>query len=645
MLEYIRTHQKLMMLLLIGLIVPSFLFFGLEGYTRMGGGANTVAKVAGQTITQQELDAAHRDQMQRLRQMFGPQFDSKMFDTPEAKQEILEGLITQKVLLAEVARNDLFVPDQGLQNAILAMPELKTPDGKFDHERYKSLLALQGMTPAMFEARLRTDLALQQLSAAIQNTAIAPKSVAGRISDITAQEREIQEILFKTSDYVSKVNVTDEMLKDYYDKNGSQFEIPEQVKAEYVVLDAGAAKAQISVSDADVKSYYEQNAKRYSTDEQRRASHILISVSDGASAAEKEAAKAKAENLLAQLRKNPDDFAKLAKEHSQDPGSAERGGDLGFFGKGMMVKPFEEAAYKLKQGEISDVVPSDFGYHIIQLTDIKPGSVKSLDEVRAEVAGEIKNQLATKKFAEMAETLSNTVYEQADSLKPAAEKLNLKIETVSNLSRTPNSAADAKSPTNNPKFLAAIFSDEAIKRKHNTEVVEVAPGTLIAGRVVEYKPATRRPFEEVKDIVRERVVQAEALKLAKQAGEAKLAELKKKGDSTGFSAPKMVSRKNPQDLRGEAFTAVMKADASSLPAHIGVELPGLGYGVYRINKVAQPTDGDDAQRQAQQQQIANAIAQMEMNAYIDVLKKKSEVEITNPITTDSKVAEEADVGN
>ncbi len=645
MLEYIRTHQKLMMLLLIVLIVPSFLFFGLEGYTSMGGGVNAVAKVAGQTITQQELDAAHRDQMQRLRQMFGPQFDPRMFDTPEAKQEILEGLITQKVLLAEVQRNNLTVTDQALQNAILAMPELKTPDGKFDHERYKSLLALQGMTPAMFEARLRTDLALQQLSAAIQNTAIAPKSVAGRISNITEQEREVQEMLFKASDYASKVNVTDQMLKDYYEKNASQFEIPEQVKAEYIVLDAEAAKAQISVSDADVKSYYEQNAKRYSTDEQRRASHILISVSDGASAAEKEAAKAKAESLLAQLRKNPDDFAKLAKEHSQDPGSAERGGDLGFFGKGMMVKPFEEAAYKLKQGEISDVVQSDFGYHIIQLTDIKPGSVKSLEDVRADIAGEIKNQLATKKFAEMAETLSNTVYEQADSLKPAAEKLNLKIETISNLSRTPNPAADAKSPTNNPKFLAAIFSDEAIKRKHNTEVVEVAPGTLIAGRVVEYKPATRRPFEEVKDVVRERVVQTEALKLAKQAGEAKLAELKQKGDSTGFSAPKMVSRKNPQDLRGEAFTAVMKADTSNLPAHIGVELPGLGYGVYRINKVAQPAASDDAQRQAQQQQIANAIAQMEMNAYIDVLKKKAEVEITNPITTDSKAAEEADVGN
>jgi peptidyl-prolyl cis-trans isomerase D len=631
MFEFIRTHQKLMQIILIILIVPSFLFFGLEGYTRMGDPQNTVAKVAGQAITQQELDAAHREQVQRLRQMFGPQFDSRILDTPEAKREILDSLIAQKVLAAEANRNRLSVSDQSLQRTILAMPELKTPDGKFDSERYRSLLSLQGMNPAMFEARLRADLALQQLNSAIQDTAFAPKSITNRVSGITTQERETQEMLFKASDFVSQVKVTDQMLKDYYDKNASQFEIPEQVKAEYVVLDADAAAAQISVSDDDVKSYYEQNMKRYSIDEQRRASHILITANKDASDAEKQAAKAKAEDLLAQVRKNPAEFAKLAKQHSQDPGSAERGGDLGFFGKGMMVKPFEDAAYKLKQGEISDLVQSEFGYHIIQVTDVKPASVKSLNEVKGDIAAEIKKQMAAKKFAELAETFNNTVYEQADSLKPVADKLKLKIETVSGLMRTPNPAMAQNSPVNNPKFLTALFSDEAIKRKNNTEVVEVAPNTLIAGRVVEHKPAAKRPLEEVKTVVRERVTQAEAMNLAKKAGEAKLAELKEKSNATGFSEPKMVSRANSQDLRGEAFTAVMKADVTKLPVHVGVELPTQGYGIYRINKVAQPATKDDAQRQALQQQIANTLAQQEMNAYIDVLKEKSKVEIVKPI--------------
>jgi peptidyl-prolyl cis-trans isomerase D len=644
MFEFIRTHQKLMQIILIILIVPSFLFFGLEGYTRMGDPANTVANVAGQSITQQELDAAHREQMQRFRQMFGPQFDSKIFDTPEAKQEILDSLIAQRVLAAEANRNQLSVPDQSLQQAILAMPELKTADGKFDNERYKSLLAMQGMTPAMFEARLRADLALQQLNNAVQATAFAPKSVANRLSEINAQEREVQEMLFKASDFAPQVKVTDEMLKDYYDKNAAQFEIPEQVKAEYVVLDANAAAAQVSVSDADIKSYYDQNMKRYSTDEQRRASHILIAAGKDAPAAEKEAAKAKAESLLAEVRKNPDNFAKLAKEHSQDPGSAERGGDLDFFGKGMMVKPFEEAVYKLNNGEISDVVQSEFGYHIIKLTDVKPAVVKSLDEVKGQITEEIKTQLASKKFAEMADTFNNMVYEQADSLKPVADKLNLKIETASNLTRAPNPALPQTSPVNHPKFLEAIFSDEAIKRKHNTDVVEVAPNTLVAGRVAEHKPAARRPFEEVKAVIRERVTQTEALALAKKAGEAKLAELKQNGSASGFSEPKTVSRAKSQDLRGEAFTAVMKADATKLPVHVGVELPAQGYAVYRINKVAQPATKDDAQRQAQQQQIANQIAQQEMAAYIEALKKDAKVEIVKPVASTADTPESTNTG-
>ncbi|MDB5763738.1 MAG: peptidylprolyl isomerase [Herminiimonas sp.] len=631
-----------MQFVLLLLIFPSFAFFGLESYTRLRDTDNTVAKVAGQSITQQELDTAQREQMERFRQMFGEQFDPKMFDTPEARQGILDNLIAQRALAAEAARNHLSVSDQALQQTILAIPDLSTPDGKFDSERYKALLAVQGLTPAIYEARLRQDLAVQQVNSAIQTTAFAPKSIANRLSDISEQEREVQELPFKASDYASQVKVTDDMLKDYYNKSGSQFEIPEQVKAEYVVLNNDALAAQTSVSDADIKSYYDQNVKRYTVDEQRRASHILITVKKDAPAADKAAAKDKAEKLLAQLRKNPGDFARLAKENSQDPGSAERGGDLDFFGKGMMVKPFEDAVYKLKQGEISDLVQSDFGYHIIQLTAVKPASVKPLDEVKGEIAAEIKKQLAVKKYTELAETFSSTVYEQADSLKPVADKLKLKIETASNLTRTPNPAAAPNAPFNNPKFLRALFSDEAIKNKHNTEAVEVAPNTLIAGHVVEYKPAGKRPFEEVKAVVRERLTQAEAVKLAGKAGAAKLVELKAKNDAAGFAEAKMVSRAKNPGLGNEAFTAVMKADANKLPAYVGVEIPTQGYSVYRINKVTQPKVADNARRQAEQQQIANALAQQEMVAYIDVLKKKAKAEILKPAANTSSTEEKSD---
>ncbi len=628
MFDFIRTHQRLMQFVLLLFIFPSFAFFGLEGYTRFREGDNALAKVAGHGIKQQEFDAAQRQQMDRLRQMFGPQFDPKMFDTPEARRSIMDSLIVQRVLATKAAEKRLSVSDQTLRDTILSTPGLTTADGKFDNERYKSLLAMQGMTPAMYEAGLRQDLAQQQVSSAIQGSAFAPKSLAARLSDLNDQEREVQELVFKPADFASKVKISDEMLKAYYEKNGRQFEVPEQARIEYVVLDSKAIADQISVSDADIKSYYEQNKQHYSTEEQRRASHILISAGKDASEADKAAAKAKAEKLLAQLRANPGDFAKLAKENSQDPGSASRGGDLDYFSKGMMVKPFEDAVFSLKEGEISGVVQSDFGYHIIRLTGIKPGAVKPLEEVKDEIAAEIKKQQAGKKFSEMAEVFTNTVYEQSESLQPVADKLKLTIQTASHVTRNPNPALPPNAQYNNAKFLSALFTDDSLKNKRNTEAVEVAPSTLIAGRVVEYKPVTKRPFEEVRGVVQERVTQEEAARLAKEAGEARLAELKAKDGAAGFGAPKTVSRVKPQAIDAAAVPAVMKADSSKLPVYVGAELSGNGYGIYRITKVSQPAKTDEARRQAEQQQIASALAQQETFAYIEALKKEAKVEVT-----------------
>ncbi|HWU97213.1 MAG TPA: SurA N-terminal domain-containing protein [Oxalicibacterium sp.] len=629
MFEFIRTHQRLMQFLLLLIIFPSFAFFGLESYTSMSDSSSAVAKVNGQEITQPEWDAAQREQMERFRQMFGDQFDPKMFDTPEAKQEVLNNLISQRVLAAEAKHNQLAVSDQMLQQTIGNMAALKGADGKFDFERYKTLLAAQGMTPEMYEARLRQDMVLQQVNAAIQTTAFAPDSLAKRLSELGEQEREVQQYSFKAADYKTQVKVTDDMLKSYYEKS-TQFDVPERVKAEYVVLTADAVASQINVSDADIKAYYDQNAAHYSTPEQRRASHILIAVKKDASDEEKKAAKEKAEKLLEALRKNPQQFAELAKKNSDDPGSAERGGDLDFFGKGMMVKQFEDAAFKLKQGELSDLVQSDYGYHIIKVTAIKPSSVKPLDEVKNEIAGDIKKQLLTKKFAETADVFNNTVYEQADSLKAVADKLKLKIETADNLSRQPNPAVAATAPFNNAKFLTALFSDDALKNKRNTEAVEIAPNTLIAGRVVEYKPASKRPFDEVKTQIHDHVVQVEAAALAKKAGEAKLAELKTKDDASGFATAQTMSRAKSQDVNPQVFLAAMKADTSKLPAFAGVDLGAQGYNVLRIVRVVQPTNVDNAKRQAEKQQIANALAEEETQAYIEALKQKAKVKILKP---------------
>jgi peptidyl-prolyl cis-trans isomerase D len=626
MFEYIRTHKRIMQGVLLVIIFPSFALFGVDSFMRSRDASSSVATVAGQAISQQEFDQAVRSQLDRLKQAYGPEFDAQMLNTPEARQGILDDLISRKAMSAEAVKNKLTVTDQALQQNILETPGLKKPDNSFDVDRYKSLLAMQGMTPTMYEANLRQDLALQQLLNSVQNSAISSKSVAERIALISEQEREIQSLSFKAKDFVADVKITDAILRAYYDKNTAQFEIPELVNAEYVVLSNDALAEQIVVADAEVQAHYEQNKKNYTTDEQRRASHILLNLKSDASADEVKAVKEKASALLAQVRKNPDQFAKLAKENSQDVGSGERGGDLDYFARGAMVKPFDEAAFKLKQGEISELVQSEFGIHIIQLTAIKPVTIKPLDEVKAQLVADIKKQKAAKAYAEAAEAFTNMVYEQPDSLKPIAEKLKLKIEQLTNLQRQAMPGAPATMIASNPKFLKAIFSDDSLKKKHNTEATEIAPSTLVSGRVVEYKPASKRPFDEVKAVIQAKIIQTESLALAKKAGEAKLLALKTTDNASGFADTKTVSRLKKPELSNEAILAVVKADVQKLPAYVGVELAGQGYDVYRISKVSQASP-DPARRLSEAKQVENAIAQQEVFSYVEALKKKAKVTV------------------
>lgn len=636
MFEFIRNHQRLMQFLLLLIIVPSFALVGLESYINMSDRETAVAKVAGQEISQREWDAAQTRQLERFRQMFGEQFNPAMLDTPEARQSTLEGLLVQKALASHVARNYLTVSDDQLRKTILEIQGLINPDGSFDKQRYQVMLSAQGLTPERFEANLRQELAMQQVNLSVQNSAFSPKTVAARVSALNQQVREVQELSVSWQEFKSQVKPTDAMINEYYTKNSSQFEVPETAKIEYLVLSPEVVESRIEVSDADLKAFYEQNISRYKTPEQRRASHILINAAKDASAADKAAAQAKAEKILAQARKNPADFAKLAKENSQDSVSAERGGDLNFFGKGDMVKPFEDAVFALKEGEISDLVQSDFGFHIIRVTGIKTPVTRELSEVKASIVAEIKRQQSGKKYAEMAEIFSNMVYEQSDSLKPVADKLGLKIETVSNLSRKPNPALPRTAAYNQPKFLTAIFSEEAVRAKRNTEAVEVGASVLIAGRVVEHKPVTKIPLSEVRIVIEERLIGTESEKLAVKAGEARLAELRA-GGTADFAAAKSVSRNNAAGLPPSAVNMIMKADTRKLPVYVGVPVSGRGYAVYRINKISDEPIDEEA-RKAEQQQVDEMLAAQEMAAYLDVIKKRAKAEILKPLAAKTAAA-------
>lgn len=624
MFEFIRNHQRLMQFLLLLLILPSFVLVGVSRYNDRGADSG-VATVDGREITRQEWETAQRREIDQARQTMGARFDQKLFDSPEAKQAILDNLVAERAVNAEVAREHLTVSDAALQKAILDIQAFRKADGSFDMDQYKAALAAQGMTPEMFDARMRHDMAVQQLAAGIQSTAFAPRTVTGRLSDLNDQERKVQEILFPAASYAAQVKVTDDMVKAYYDKHPEQFQVPAQVKAQYLVLDPAALDKLVTVSDAEVADAYNKSKARFSTPEKRNASHILITVAKDAKPADDAAAKAKAEAILAEVRKNPNDFAKIAKAQSQDPGSAELGGDLGTIEKGVFAKPVEDAIYGLKEGEISNLVKSEFGYHIVKVTKIVPAAQKTLEEAKPEIVAELKKAKMSAKYAELAETFSNTIEDQSDSLKPAADKLGLTIQTADGLTQTPNPALGA-SPVNNDKFLKAIFSNDALTNKRNTQAIEVAPSTLVAGRVVEYKPASKRALAEVDAVVRQRVAQEEATRLARQAGEARLAAAKG-GDAAGFGDAKTVSRTQQPPINPTAALAVLKADVSKLPAVVGVEIPNVGYGVYRITEVTQPAKPDALRRQQEAQEIGRALGNGEMYGYVEALKKKAKAKV------------------
>ena len=626
MFDFVRKHTRVMQFLLFLLIFPSFVLFGLEGYNRFKEGGSTVATVDGHDITQAEWDAAHRSQVERMRSSM-PNVDVKLFDTPEAKYSTLERLVRDRLLQVAASQLRLGASDARLaaelqQNPTIAA--LRRADGTLDIERYRQLLATQGMSPESFEAQVRGDLASRQVMSGVGVTSFSSAALADVTLNAFYEQRQVQVARFAQSDYVAHINPTEADLEAYYKANADKFQSAERADIEYVVLNLAAVQKDIAVPEAELKTYYEQNAARLAGLEERRASHILINADKGASAAERDAARAKAQALLAEVQKSPNQFAELARKNSQDTGSAAKGGDLDFFGRGAMVKPFEEAAFALKKGETSGVVETEFGFHIIRVTDIKQPEQKSFESQRAKLEQEVRSQLAQRKFAEAAEQFTNIVYEQSDSLKPAAERLKLDVQQASNLGREPVAGNTA---ANNPKLLAAVFSQDSIEKKRNTEAVELATNVLAAARITSYSPARTLPLDEVKTRVREQVVAQLATERARAEGAAKLAEWKASPDAAKLPAAIVVSRESKQAQPSALVEAALRASTQTLPAWVGVDLGTSGYAVVKVEKVL-PRDAANVSGLARErEQYAQWWASAEGLAYYKLLKEKFKAEI------------------
>ena len=626
MFDFFRKHTWLLQIVL-GFVVLAFVGGGVyQGYgSFMGDDNTTVAKVDGRKITRTEWERAQREQIERVRRQM-PDVDAKLFDSPEMKRQSLDAVVRERVMLAAADKLHLTTTDERLQRLFATDPQfafLRNPDGSVN----KDALSAQGMSSDMFAQRLRQDLSLRQVAQGITGSVIAPLAAANAALDAMFQQREVQVQQFTTKDALAKIEPTEADIEKFYKDpaNTARFMAPEVEAIEYVVLDLEALKKGLTVSEKELRDHYTANEKRYTSTEERRASHILVKLDAGASAADRAKAKAKAEALLADVKKAPGSFAEAARKNSDDPGSAEKGGDLDFFGRGgLAAKPLEDAAFALKPDEIGGLVESDFGYHVVKLTALRGGDKRSFESVRAELEVEVKTQLAQKRFSEAAVEFTNMVYEQPDSLKPAVEKFKLELRTAQGVQRAP--LAGAVGALASPKFLDALFGTDAVRNKRNTEAIEVAASTLASGRIVKHEPARQLPLADVRTQVRQQVVVAQAAAQARKLGETRLAELRAAPATVMAETAVTVSRAQPRELPGALLDAVLKTPTTTLPAFVGVALGDQGYAVAKITKVLgrDPAVADAARGQAQ---YAQAWGDAESQAYYSALKTRLKVEI------------------
>jgi peptidyl-prolyl cis-trans isomerase D len=567
MFDVVRNNKRIVQFFLILLVIP-FAFFGVD-FLR-GGGAVHVAKVGEGRVLLAQFQEALRSQQKGVA--------SSGVDT----QAVLKDMVDYQLLVQEINRQRLLVDKATLRNVIYSIPYFHEK-GVFSEARYKAVLEREQITPEAYEASLRQKIQFQFLVDTLRESAFVPKTVASREADLLLEIRDVQEFLIPWGNFASQVKLEADAAQKFYDENLDRFKQPELARVEYVVLE--------------------------NSPEERRASHILLSTGG----ADKAGVKAEAERLLLEVKKAPDQFAELAKAHSQDPGSAANGGDLGFFVREMMVKPFADAVFSMREGELSGLVETDYGFHIIKVTGIKPG------------------RFGSRSFAEVEEEFSDLVFnDQPDSLKPVADKYNL---TVYQSGWLPRQAGDAPSGVfDNPELREAVFSDDVIKNGHNSKAVQVAPNLMVSARLLEYQPASQRPFDAVKDEIEARLKQERATALAIEQGKTRLSELRDDKDNKvkgiRWGATRSVSRIDSGSLENAAAVpAIFKTDVKTLPAYVGVEAPGVGYVLYRINKVTH-NQMEEAQFKAfSQQDLARIVGVAQVNAYVNALRQRYKVEI------------------
>jgi len=614
MFAQIRKNRRLLQVLLAVVMLP-FVFWGADSVMTSRDDQAVAASVGDQEIKQSELEIALREEQEQIREQQGDNVDEGLLNSKQLRRAVLQRLVNRQLLQLYQQDARLVTPEEQLVKTITSLPAFQE-DGKFSKEKYKEIIERQGINVQTFESGLSRDLAIQQALAVVSTAVFAGKKSSEIFSNLYLNERQVEMATIKSSDFASKTKPDSAEVEAWYNSHTQDFVNPEQVKVEYLVLDA--SKLNVNPDETQIEEYYQANQASFGVPEQRRASHILISKGEGT----QQQARSKAEGLLAKLKKRPQDFTKLAKQNSDDPGSSVQGGDLGWFGKGVMVAEFDKAVFSLAQNRISDLVSTDFGYHIIKVTGIKPTTKSSLEDVRGQIVATLRDELSKNLYNQQAEDFINSVYEQANNLQTTAEKFKLKVEQFDWASKD-----KLQPPLDHPKIRQAIFSPESVNQKLNTEAIEVSAGKLVAARVLEHRPTEQQNLDSVREQIQRLLIEQKSLKLAEANGKAKLEDLQQgKSASLTWSNTLDISRLNPHGLPLEAINAIFTPDLKKKPSYTGATLPGSGYALFRIKNETKQQSKELIK--LMQEQYQRLIANTESAAWLEGLQERYSVKIT-----------------
>ncbi len=607
------------------LISIPFALFGIQEYLSVSSNP-VVAEVDGTEITTRQLEERVRDFRENLRRQLGEAFDSEMFSDKVLKPRVLQAMIDETVLRQAAEDWNMRVSDRQVAAYIQSLPGLQN-QGKFDMGLYEATVRSRGLTKAGFEALVRQEMIRSQQEQGIRASVLLTRARLAESVRLGDQKREVALLRIPAAGFLDQIEVSEEDARQYYEAHRQAYQVPERVRLAYIRLDAKDLADQVEVDEEKLKDYFESHRNEFSAPQERRVRHILIPV-EGDDAA----ARAQAEKILAELRQGAD-FAELAQRYSKDPGSAAEGGDLGWVSRGVMVKPFEEAAFGAEKGELVGPVKTEFGYHIIQVTDLRGGAEPTFEQMRAKVEAAYRRSQAEELYFDYLERLADLAYETPDSLVPVAEALDLKVKRTDWVTRR---QPPPELPS--PKVLNTAFSDDVLGEGNNSDVIELSPTSAVVLRVAEHEEATVRPFEEVKAQVIEAAKRAAAADRARAEGERLLARLRqgaKLADLAGEAKDGKVEKQTLGREGAAGVAAEVVRTVFSIPTRgEGPRVAGVvtAEGDYVLVAVDRVIDGDlqklsEAEREQRRAELERGLGDDEFRGLVQALRARADIEV------------------